>query len=343
MLVLDGERFVRLQENGVLDAIVRDLRSTLKKLLLIRAEGVKGAEKYGDLVVHWNSMMRENLGKKMPVVDLQPDDPSSLYYSSGTTGKPKGCLAPHRSWTNIQISSPFGGSRQIVRRGDPFPPPANPNLPQRCSLIAMPMYHGFGTVVTTQMVMQGGKCVYMWKFDAGLALKMIQDEKITALSGVPSMVTQVLEHPDLEKYDISSLEAVTSGGAPAAASLGDDIKKKVKVPVVGGNGFGLTELNSCIVNLMDDFQRLVTLGLVSGGRYPPLDHYPGTQPRSVFQLPFAKPRSCLLMAPTKCRRDRSANSGSDLRTKSSDTGGETMPMPRPFRTMDTIKQVTQPI
>lgn len=52
------------------------------------------------------------------------------------------------------------------------------------------------------------------------------------------MITQVLEHPDFAKYDVSSLEAITSGGAPASSSLGNDVKKKLPGGVIGGNGYG---------------------------------------------------------------------------------------------------------
>jgi long-chain acyl-CoA synthetase len=85
-------------------------------------------------------------------------------------------------------------------------------------------------------MLNGGKAVYMYKWDALVALQIIQAEGITSLGGVPSMITQLLEHPRFEEFETGTLEAVTSGGAPASSKLGGDVKRKL-AGVVGGNGY----------------------------------------------------------------------------------------------------------
>ena len=85
VLVLDSERFTRLQSAGTLDAIIRDLPG-LKKIVLIRTPKGVG-KKYGPLVEHWEDIMARMKDRTMPHVNLQPDDPCTIYFSSGTTGR----------------------------------------------------------------------------------------------------------------------------------------------------------------------------------------------------------------------------------------------------------------
>lgn len=87
MLVLDAERFARLQQAGTLDKILADV-STIKKIVLLRAtRGTAGVQKYGDKIVLWEEVMEATKGKTMPDVPLAADEGCSLYYSSGTTGQ----------------------------------------------------------------------------------------------------------------------------------------------------------------------------------------------------------------------------------------------------------------
>jgi long-chain acyl-CoA synthetase len=110
----------------------------------------------------------------------------------------------------------------------------------------------------------GTKIVFLYKWDTVHAMELIQREKISSFAAVPSMHISILEHPDMPKYDLSSLQAMLSGGAPAPSSFADNVKKHfpMKVPV---NGWGMSEtLIGVIGNSGDDYVRKPTsIGLVS--------------------------------------------------------------------------------
>jgi long-chain acyl-CoA synthetase len=103
--------------------------------------------------------------------------------------------------------------------------------------------------------MYGGKLVIMHKWDAGRALELIERERVTTFGGVPSMVMQVLDHPDFARRDLSSVKSVGYGGAPAPP----DLVRRIKEHFPGGspsNGYGLTETSSVTtMNAGDDYVR----------------------------------------------------------------------------------------
>jgi long-chain acyl-CoA synthetase len=175
----------------------------------------------------------------VPDVPLRPDDDASIFYTSGTTGKPKGALGTHRNMcTNIGTGG-VAAARSFLRRGEQ-PPAPDPNL-QRTTLLVVPMFHVTGCSATLcPAVALGSKIVVMRRWDAEGAMKLIQDEKVNATGGVPTIAWQLIEHPARGDYDLSSLESVTYGGAPSAPEL---VRKIVETfpKSVPGNGWGMSE------------------------------------------------------------------------------------------------------
>jgi long-chain acyl-CoA synthetase len=93
--------------------------------------------------------------------------------------------------------------------------------------------------------------VYKWEPKA--ALQIIQDEKINVIGGVPAIAWQVLEHPDRDQYDLSSIQIVSYGGAPSAPELVSTIKKRFPA-AMPGNGWGMTETcATATLNLGEDY------------------------------------------------------------------------------------------
>jgi long-chain acyl-CoA synthetase len=177
--------------------------------------------------------------RPLPDVPLDPEDDATIFYTSGTTGRPKGPLGTHRNITTGIMTAACVSARAFLRRGEAPPDPAT--LPQRVSLLAVPMFHVTGCNASlVPAVNAGGKLVLMRKWDTENALQLIEREKVTLAGGVPTIAWQIIEHPDRAKYDLSSIEAVSYGGAPSAPEL---VRRIVEVfpKSLPGNGWGMTE------------------------------------------------------------------------------------------------------
>jgi long-chain acyl-CoA synthetase len=171
--------------------------------------------------------------RPLPDVPLDPEDDATILYTSGTTGKPKGAIGTHRNSTTAVLVRPFGQARTFLRRGEPVPPP-DPNAPQKCSLLVVPLFHTTGChAAMVPSLAAGVKLVFMHKWDPELAMQLIERERINNAGGVPTIAWQLLEHPAFGRYDLSSLESISYGGAPAAAELVARLKEKFPRVVPG--------------------------------------------------------------------------------------------------------------
>lgn len=188
----------------------------------------------------------------LPEVELGPDDDATIMYTSGTTGRPKGALATHRAIIANILNSTTCVMRMYLRRGEE-PPEPDPEV-QNATLLAIPFFHATGAfAVLIPTILRGDKIVSMYKWDAGEALPIIEHEKITNVGGVPAIAWQLLEHPDRDKYDLSSIAVVSYGGAPSAPELVATIKKRFP-DAAPGNGWGMTETcATSSVNIGEDY------------------------------------------------------------------------------------------
>ncbi len=193
--------------------------------------------------------------RPLPDVMLDPEDDATILYTSGTTGKPKGALGTHRNCTTSVLARPYGMARAFLRRGEPMPAPA-PDAPQKGSLMVVPLFHVTGChAAMIPLLAAGGKLVLMHKWDPELAMELIQRERITGAGGVPTIAWQLLEHPALRNYDLSSLESFAYGGAPAAAELVSRLKEKFP-KAVPGTGWGMTETSGAFTgHQAEDYER----------------------------------------------------------------------------------------
>ena len=184
--------------------------------------------------------------RDLPHADLAPDDDATIFFTSGTTGYPKGALGTHRNLASNILSSGYVSAAALLRRGEEPPPPS-----PRTALVSIPLFHVTAcSAMLMGSVFAGNKLVFMRRWDAGAALALIERERINLAGGVPTIAWQLLEHPDREKYDLSSLESVSYGGAPSAP----DLVRKISV-VFGarpGNGWGMTETMATVTNIVGD-------------------------------------------------------------------------------------------
>jgi long-chain acyl-CoA synthetase len=176
-----------------------------------------------------------------PQVEIVPDDDATIFYTSGTTGRPKGAVGTHRNACTNLMNLFFIAQRAKLRFGatDPLED-ATPNS----FLLSVPLFHATGCLaVMIVNTAAGGKLVMMHHFDPERALELIERERITTFGGVPTMVMQVLDSPDLARRDTSSVRGVSYGGAPAPPDLVRRIREAFPIGQPS-NGYGLTETSA---------------------------------------------------------------------------------------------------
>jgi long-chain acyl-CoA synthetase len=176
-----------------------------------------------------------------PDVEMGPEDDATILYTSGTTGKPKGAIGTHRNMTSNIGAGGISAARNFLRAGQPLPESDPHKIPQRTTLLVVPLFHATGLSATLAPTMNsGGKIVLMRRWDAEPAMRLIEREKVNSTGGVPTIAWQLIEHPARSKYDLSSLVAVTYGGAPSAPELVRKIGE-IFPGSAPGNGWGMTE------------------------------------------------------------------------------------------------------
>jgi len=192
--------------------------------------------------------------RELPAVEVTPEDDATIFYTSGTTGKPKGALGTNRNIVSNIMAAGCVGARPYLRRGE-MPPAPDPSAPQRATLLSVPFFHATGCfAILNPTIYSGGKIVMMYKWDPVRAFELIEREKITGAGGVPTIAWQLIEHPLRENYDLSSLESVSYGGAPSAPEL---VRKIVETfpKSAPGNGWGMTETSATATsNGSEDYQ-----------------------------------------------------------------------------------------
>jgi long-chain acyl-CoA synthetase len=234
--LVDDERLERIAEHldtlpGLERVYVSRLRAEPSDPRVRRLEEVIGP------VNRWADLP----DRPLPDVPLDPEDDATILYTSGTTGKPKGALGTHRNMTSNIGAGGISAARNFLRAGQPLPEADPHKLPQRVTLLVVPLFHATGLSATLGPNMNaGGKLVFMRKWDTELAMQIIERERVNATGGVPTIAWQLIEHPNRGKYDLSSLQSVTYGGAPSAPEL---VRKIAEVfpGSMPGNGWGMTE------------------------------------------------------------------------------------------------------
>jgi long-chain acyl-CoA synthetase len=190
---------------------------------------------------------------ELPPVELLPDDDATIFYTSGTTGNPKGALGTHRNLVTNVGSVGFVRARGALRRGEPLP---DAFAAERSTLVSVPLFHVTGCHSMLAVgLFSGQKLVLMYKWSPERALELIERERITQFGGVPAMAWQVLESPDFARRDTSSVLGIGYGGAPAAPEL----QRRIAAACPGvsaSNGYGLTETSALAAsNVGIDYER----------------------------------------------------------------------------------------
>ncbi len=183
----------------------------------------------------------------LPAPGLEPDDDVTLFYTSGTTGRPKGVLGTHRNATTSIISTAYRVARAAVRRGQaPSNGPAKPSGPPRLQLAPLPFFHvtGFNAALLSAL-WNGATLVLMYKWDVEDALNLIAEHRINVLTLVPSQVLQLATFPTVKARGLDCVDTVNYGGAAGPPELASWVREAFP-KAFPGQGYGATECSSVI-------------------------------------------------------------------------------------------------
>ncbi len=243
VLIADGERVARVLP--VLDGLRTEAPLVV---MTVRYDGElpDDAERWEDVIDPADAP------PDLPAVDIDPDDDACIFYTSGTTGFPKGAQLTHRgsvhNLLNIIFMTTVAGlaAAKAGVVAPPAPTDENGQARQAVFMAPTPLFHvTANNCLLHPATISGGRIVLTYKWDAGRALELIEREGVTNFSGVPTMSRELLMHPDWEKRNTSTLSGMGGGGAP----LQPDLVDKIDRSLAGGapsTGYGLTETHGIV-------------------------------------------------------------------------------------------------
>jgi len=164
----------------------------------------------------------ENTTFTPPQID--PTSLSTICYTSGTTGFPKGAMLSHR---NVVLNAAMTAAMNMRQAED-------------IQITALPCAHVYGAAIMNLSFMFGSTFVLMERFDAAELMDAIQTHRATIMDGVPTMYFYILAHPDFASYDLSSLSRAVVGGQTMPSAKSEEWEEKVGCPVL--ELWGMTEL-----------------------------------------------------------------------------------------------------
>jgi fatty-acyl-CoA synthase len=173
-------------------------------------------------VVDWRAALDNDL--PLPPLEVGPSDLAVLPYTSGTTGKPKGCMHPHRSLMHNAVASAVWGNATS----------------ETVTLLVVPMFHITGMVSAMHAnIYSAATIVLMPRWDRELAGWLISNCKVTSWTNIPTMVIDLMASPNFASYDLSSLVHIGGGGAAMPQAVAQRLLEQFNLRYV--EGYGLTE------------------------------------------------------------------------------------------------------
>ncbi len=190
----------------------------------------------------------ESAEEFLPLIEREPNDLAMLLYTSGTTGNPKGVMLSHDNMIFVADA--------LYER--------NATAGQIRGLSVLPMSHVFGVLMMSLSSRMGNSNYILKHFDAGKILALIESFKVQRLAFVPTMLTMLINHPDREKYDYSSLNLVGTGGAPLAETTRLEFQRLFNCTVK--QGYGLSETAGALTTYYtEEIYRLGSVGRAMDG------------------------------------------------------------------------------
>ncbi|MEM7099361.1 MAG: class I adenylate-forming enzyme family protein [Pseudomonadota bacterium] len=223
VILADAERIARLAQ----------IEGLTTQIISVRPQDIVLGKEFNEAL----GAVPENA--PMPNAVIDPDDPATMFYTSGSTGFPKGAVASHRNILSALLSWELDGkSALLIADAEP------PELPyQVATLLAVPLFHVTGShAVYLSSYRQQRKMVSMYKWDTDTAAKLIESEKISSFVAPAAMTGDLVQAASRLNTDLSSLLAVGGGGAPRAPEQVKDIDDTFST-AMPNTGWGMTETN----------------------------------------------------------------------------------------------------
>ncbi len=231
LLICDRERLQRFES----------IRSSFPELpvVTVRVDDVP------NWATPWSAALESE--SVLPDANIEPDDDVAIFYTSGTTGHPKGARLTHRGCANNVVTQTFASfalkMAQAKYENKALPTMAREGLPQTATIAVTPLFHVTANGMAQTLTAGGGKIVHTYKWDAGEALHLIEKEKITNFSGVPIMTREIFDHPNFATTDTSSVDSFGGGGAPVQADLIEKVGASGRSAMMA-QGYGMTETST---------------------------------------------------------------------------------------------------
>jgi long-chain acyl-CoA synthetase len=233
---MDDERLGRLADSGAAPGKVHYV-------------GVRGAHSAALRSVPFEDLAAGHPLSEHDLASTEPEDPATILYTSGTTGRPKGALASNRATITNLINMAFAAARSQLLSGRPAQPAG-----QITTVTAAPLFHIGGVASIVGGAMGGSKLVLMRKWDVGELLRLAERERATGLGGVPAMARELLDFPELGQFDLTAVRSFPLGGAPVPPDLPLRAVETFGADIGILNGYGLTETTSAVcTNVGEEF------------------------------------------------------------------------------------------
>ncbi|MBW2267590.1 MAG: acyl--CoA ligase [Deltaproteobacteria bacterium] len=190
-------------------------------------------------------------GAALPETPIDEDEAAVILFTSGTTGRPKGAVNSHRGIIGFVQTTGLAAVRGMMMAAakgtaqEENPPPMR-------TLLTSPLFHLSGLYAGTTLMLASGAAIVLrhGRFEPLEVLRLIEEEHITSWSGLGSMAPRVLNHPDVDKYDLSTLRNLGSGGAPTSPTVFERMKQVAPNGAdARGTGYGLSEAVATIAQI----------------------------------------------------------------------------------------------
>lgn len=231
-------------------------------MIMVRDAAKHGARAYADL-------MASVPAADVPNVDLDTDDDFAIMYTSGSTGHPKGVVQTHRGAISAVLSWLMGAKVRQEMGNAPTPPTnkAGEEL-QPAMLLTTPMFHVSATHACFLVSLAaGGRLIIMHKWDADVAINLMERENVVRFFGVPTMSADLMEAAVSQGKTLSTLRSLEAGGAKRPAAQVGKLAKAIP-HAEPSTGFGMTETNALGIGIRG--KDYIARPGVAGRLYPPL-------------------------------------------------------------------------